>query len=97
MCLSDFNLSHLSAVYFADTKEDAASIGSDDILIYEEIDMVSQAEQCRSIISCRKKSLKPFRCRQGSRVKSLTDNQFLRREHTGLAEKLIRSLSGILN
>jgi len=37
MCLGAIYWSHLDAVYFANTKKDAASIGFDDLFIYQEI------------------------------------------------------------
>ena len=38
MCLGAIYWSHLNAVYFANTKKDATSIGFDDLFIYQEID-----------------------------------------------------------
>ncbi|MCL5020574.1 MAG: nucleoside deaminase [Bacteroidetes bacterium] len=37
MCLGAIYWSHLSGVYFANTREDAATIGFDDVLIYSEM------------------------------------------------------------
>jgi len=37
MCMSAINWSHIDTVYYANTKEDAESIGFDDNFIYEEL------------------------------------------------------------
>lgn len=61
MCLSAIYWAHIDRIYYAATREDAASIGFDDQMIYDEIPLRQSERMIPGIQYCRDEALEAFR------------------------------------
>ncbi len=71
MCLGAIYWSHLDATYFANTRSDAAAIGFDDVLIYEETNAVFQNRKRPFIQLLRDEAIAAFElwARKGDKIR----------------------------
>lgn len=69
MCLGAIYWARLDAIYYANTKKDAAAIGFDDQFIYEELDQSMNQRQLPIIQLMRNEALGAFKAWEGSPLK----------------------------
>lgn len=69
MCLSAIYWAHIDAVYYANTKKDAANIGFDDEFIYKEIDLPYEKRKLPFTQIMRAEALNSFKLWEDSNLK----------------------------
>lgn len=65
MCLSAIYWAHIDKLYYATTKDDAASIGFDDSFIYHELTLKPEERRVHAEQHDREKALEPFNIWRG--------------------------------